>query len=175
MSCFVRWLVTHSSSSCGTVGNSKELHTERPDRLDRSSDQSGAASRGGEQQYDQQTDRMALADVHRQQQPAAETPQATKSGQESPFLNALVGTRVLAAAAVELYRDNTQLRQENEIFAEKAAKFDRQRQQKQDSYYRQKEADREGWRERERVRRADYRARKKQETQEGQKPEDTRS
>jgi hypothetical protein len=54
-----------------------------------------------------------------------------------------------------------QLQQENEGLSEKAAKYDKHLEQSRDSYYRNKEADIEAWRERQRVRQAEYRARKK--------------
>ena len=173
MSCFVRWLVTHSSSSYATVGNAKEFYTERSTRLDSATDQSGAASRRGEQHHDQQTNRMALADAQRRQQPATETQQATKTGQESPFLNALVGTRVLAVAAVELYRHSTQLQEEQEVFAEA---YHRQKVREAVARSRKKKWEQdpqayEAYKEREKLRRRESRARDKQKA-EAQQPQD---
>jgi hypothetical protein len=89
--------------------------------------------------------------------------QATQ--QETPiFLKAFVerGTAVTVA---------------RELLQEKEEKAQRHKQHSIDYYYRQREADPEGLREKERVKKANYRARKRQEAkaQEGQKSQDNRS
>jgi len=58
-----------------------------------------------------------------------------------------------------------ELQQENAELAMKAEKYDKQKQQSRDSYYRQKEADPAGLREKARVRKSQQRARQKQEAQ----------
>jgi hypothetical protein len=125
---------------------------------------SSARTQEGGQYHEQQADVMATTDVEPTQRTQART------HQESPFLNILMERGKAVIVAKELLQENQQL-------AVKAEKYDRQLQQSKDSYNRQKEADYEGLKEKQRIRKARQRDREKQEakTQEVQKSQDNPS
>ena len=93
------------------------------------------------------------------------------------FLKALGERMIAITVGQELSQENRQLREERDIFADKAEKYDRYRQQSRDSYFRIKNADLEAQREKWRVTKAMQRAQKKQElqSQDGQNQQEDRS
>src|SRR5947209_3472504 len=150
---FIPWLVTHSSSSHATVEKEEQSHTAKQQHFDRSPDaaeitsiqEEQAAVRSahrGESQHEEQAGHMALTDAHQQMpQQVSESAQPTQARRESPFLGILMERGMAVVVARELLR-------------EKEEKAELQRQRSRESYYRQKQADPDGLREKERVRKA---------------------
>jgi hypothetical protein len=105
---------------------------------------SARTQEGGQQHDQQQADVTASTDVEPGQRTQA------KTRQESPFLSILMERGMAITVARELWQ-------------EREEKAERQRQSSKASYYRQKEADHEGLKEKQRVRKARQRARERPE------------